>query len=299
MISFMRHYLLNIVTISSWKRYNSSMSSVPIDTVSRGRLRLWKRAARQRYEHVIHIFESDAFGKITGDFTRKHGVGRRRALARLKHMLKEARFVQVRCEDPVHTLWAVLEPSDSVICAGPDVGPGLLQDCVVVSNLVAGRLSRPDGTPHLGRCGPGLWALEVQDHALGRLLQRDPGANIDAVLWEAHTAALNINIDQVIPTASFFLRAGNGGFLAQIEFTRNRDDTSLFGLHIQCRTWLHQDAMHQTRVPLATTTTIGARIGDNLLIPVCLRHLARTTDGAAAETFFAKARELSDLQRAT
>jgi hypothetical protein len=210
---------------------------------------------------LIQIFESDAFGKITSDFTRKHGVGRQRALARLKNMLKKARFVEVRSEDPVHALWAVLEPSDSVICAGPDVPPGLLQDCVVVANLIAGRLSRPDGTPHLGRCGPGLWALEVQDHALGRLLQRDPGADIDAVLWEAHTAALNINIDQIIPTASFFLRAGNGGFLAQIEFTRNRDNGRLFGLHVQCRTWLHQDAMHQTRVPLATATTIGARLG--------------------------------------
>jgi hypothetical protein len=78
MISFMCHYLLNIVAISSWKRYNLSMSSVPIDTVSRGRLRIWKRAARQRYERVIQIFESDAFGKITADFTRKHGVGQRR-----------------------------------------------------------------------------------------------------------------------------------------------------------------------------------------------------------------------------
>jgi hypothetical protein len=272
------------------------MSSVPIDTVSRGRLRLWKRAARQRYERVLQIFESDAFGKITGDFTRKHGIGQRRALAKLRHVLREAKFMQVRLDDPVHVLWAVLEPRDSVICASADVAPGLLQDCVVVDNLVAGRLSRLDGTPHLGRCGPGVWTLEVQDHALGRLLQRDPGADIDAVLWAAHTAALAVNLESFPVDTSFFLPAGNGGFLARLENTRNRVNDGEFGLHIQCRTWLSNDMRDQ--IPVATTNTFGARIGDNLLLPVPLRHLAQLPDRSVAETFFAKARELSDMHRA-
>jgi hypothetical protein len=270
--------------------------SVPIDTVSRGRLRIWKRAARQRYERVERLFVSDAFSKAAADFTRKHGIGQQRALSRLKHMLKEARFVQARLKDPVHVLWAVLEPRDAVICAGPDVGPGLLQDCVLVDNLVAGRLSRPDGTPHIGLCGPGVWTLEVQDHALGRLLQRDPSADIDDVLWEAHSAALKMNLEFAPADTSFFLPAGNGGFLARLEHTRNRVNDGEFGLHIQCRTWLSKDMRDQ--IPVATTDTFGARIGDNLLMPVPLRHLAQLPDRSVAEQLFAKSRELSDLHRA-
>jgi hypothetical protein len=267
------------------------MSGVPIDSVSRGRLRLWKRAARQRYERVEKVFDSDGFGLVAQNFRLKHGVGQQRALVKLRHMLKEARFVQARIEDPVHVLWAVLEPRDALICAGPDIDPGLLQDCVVVVAFMVGHLSLSDGTPLRGRCSACVWKLEAQDHALGRLLQRDPSANIDAVLWEAHSNALNMNVEFFPAETSFFLPAGNGGFLARIVRTRSRTDGVRF--HIQCRTWLSCD-MHD-KIPAAATDTFGARMGDNLLMPVPLKHLAQLTHRSVAEDFFAKAREFSDM----
>jgi hypothetical protein len=52
------------------------------------------------------------------------------------------------------------------------------------------------------------------------------------------------------------------------------------------------------QIPVAPTGTFGARIGDNLLLPVPLRHLASLPNQSVAQTFFAKARELSDLHRA-
>jgi hypothetical protein len=55
--------------------------------------------------------------------------------------------------------------------------------------------------------------------------------------------------------------------------------------------------MHQTKVPIATTDTLGAGMGDNLLMPVPLRHLAQLPHRSVAEEFFAKAREFSDLHR--
>jgi hypothetical protein len=127
-------------------------------------------------------------------------------------MLREARFVQARLYDPVHVLWGILEPRDSLICAGPEVSPGLLQDCVVVDAFMVGCLSLLDGTPHVGRCSASVWSLEAQDHALGRLLQRDPSATIDDVLWEAHTAVLNMNVQLTPADATFFLPGGHGGF---------------------------------------------------------------------------------------
>jgi hypothetical protein len=50
--------------------------------------------------------------------------------------------------------------------------------------------------------------------------------------------------------------------------------------------------MHQTKVPVATTKTFGARMGDNALLPVPLRHLAQTADGAGAEEFFSQSWQL-------
>ena len=47
----------------------------PISTEARGRLRQWKRHAPRRYERVIQVFNSDAFGEIGTDFREKLGVG--------------------------------------------------------------------------------------------------------------------------------------------------------------------------------------------------------------------------------
>jgi hypothetical protein len=208
-------------------------------------------------------------------------------------MLREARFVQARVDDPVYVLWGILQPSDSIICAGSDVAPGMLQDCVVVAAFMIGHLSLPDGTPHLGRCSACVWSLEVQDHALGRLLQRDPTANIDNVLWEAHSNALNMNVQYTPANTSFFLPAGNGGFLAHLVRTQNRDDGRRF--HVQCRTWLSNDMRDQ--IPVVTTDTLGARMGDNLLMPVALRHLPQLPHRSVAEDFFAQSRDFPDMHR--
>ena len=115
----------------------------------------------------------------------------------------------MRALDPLDISAVNLEPRGSVICAVDDFGPGLLQDCVVVNHLVVGKFSRPDGTPHIG-CNAGIWALEVQDHALGHLLQRDLNTNLDDILWEPHSAALNMETTYIPPDTSFFLLAGNG-----------------------------------------------------------------------------------------
>jgi hypothetical protein len=272
--------------------------SIPIDTVSRGRLRLWKRAARQRYERVAQACQTDAFCVLIRDFYSKRGRGQQRALAKLKNTLKEARFVQCRLESPAYALRAILKPRGSIICDVPGVDAGRLQDCVVVAGLPAGRLSLPDGTPHFGIAGPGIWTIEVQDHALGRLLQRDPGADIDAVLWGAHQTALNMHIDKPVDT-NFWLPTGNGGFVAQMVGTRTQQNDGEFGFHVQCRTWLHNDQLDKAKIPVATTNTFGERMGDNFLLPVPLRHLAQVPECSAAKLFFTRARELIASTQAT
>jgi hypothetical protein len=52
------------------------------------------------------------------------------------------------------------------------------------------------------------------------------------------------------------------------------------------------------QIPVAIADTFGDRMGDNLLLPVPLRHFAQLSDRSVAEEFFTKSRELSDLHRA-
>ena len=59
-------------------------------------------------------------------------------------------------------------------------------------------------------------------------------------------------------------------------------------MHVQARTWVHQDAMRETRVPVATSETFGSRFGDNLFLPMPLRHLAQGPEGPVPAEFFAK-----------
>src|SRR5215469_5300596 len=140
---------------------------VPIDNATRGRLRAWKRTALQRYKRVAQACQTEAFEALVRDFYSKRGRGRQRALAKLKNILKEARFVQARLNQrPPHALWAILDPRNSVICNVPGVDAGRLQDCVTVDCIAVGRLSAADGTLACAR-DAGVWTLEAQDHALG------------------------------------------------------------------------------------------------------------------------------------
>jgi hypothetical protein len=114
-MSFIRRFLHDLVAISKRKRYKlrthlptMRSPSVPIDTVSRRRRRLWKQQAQQRYERVMQILNSDGCYNVTYDFIRKRGLGQQRALAKLRHMLREARFMQSRLAEPPYVLWGIL-----------------------------------------------------------------------------------------------------------------------------------------------------------------------------------------------
>jgi hypothetical protein len=177
-------------------------------------------------------------------------------------------------ETPAHALWACLRPRGPVFCADPGVGPGRLQDCVTVGGLALGRLVRPDGARHDGRSDCGLWGLAATDHALHRLCQRDPAADIDETMWAAHAAALAM----LLPAAgaTVFLPAGNGGFVATFEATRDRDTGGTPMFHCQCHTWLHTLQLSEVEAAQAAASRSGAPLGDNLLLPMPLRHLWAT-----------------------
>jgi hypothetical protein len=253
----------------------SASDRVPIDTASRGRLRQWKRAATARFLRIEAVLAGRAFERAARDFNHKKGIGRQRALAKLRVLLAEARFEEAHVASDGFALWSYLHPRDSVICPGKGVGPAELQDCCTVDYLVLGRtFNHEQDRVGAGR-GTGLWSVEVSDHALGRCLQRDPRAELDAVIYAAHRSALAVRRG---PRAGFLLPAGNGAFVCSL---RAGPDTSTGQpcTWVSARTWLHADQLVDDRHFAPRATVPAARLGASLLLPLALRHLSPAASG--------------------
>jgi hypothetical protein len=90
----------------------------------------------------------------------------------------------------------------------------------------------------------GLWTLEVSDHALLRLCQRDPGADLDAVLLEAHRAILRAPATKEIGAKDeiYLMPAGSGVFLCQLHCATDRHSGDIC-IRFRARTWLHRDQL--------------------------------------------------------
>jgi hypothetical protein len=242
-----------------------TQSHTPIDPLSRGRLRVWWGSTARRHARLEAVLDGRAFAAAARDYTHKAGRGRARALAKLKVLLAEAHFEEVAAG---HALWSYLHPRDSVVCPNPGVGPAELQDCVCVNFIAIGQTwdhAREKVTR--GR-GTGLWSFEACAHALGRALQRDAAADLDAMLLAAHHAAL-----AAAPrAAAFLLPAGSGAFVCSL---RAGPDTSTGKdcFWVVGHTWLHSDQLTDDQT-FAAAAPPRLALGAALLRPLALRHLA-------------------------
>jgi len=247
-----------------------SEGRAPIGAEARGRLRVWLRAASARYARVEALIHNrDVHKYAIALATRK--AERTRSFLALKRAVGDAGWLERAPErDGVPmAVFAVLKPRGAVAVAwegGLPVDAGDLQDCVCINYLVFGLSPYP--------VRDGLWTAEVQEHALGRLLQRHPKADLDAALLELHR-----NLTRAAAAAArALLRAGKpllvpaaqGVFLCEMSIAA---DVSLGGreiAHARAKTWLSLDQLRDTPereiVPPATSLR-DEPLGDSLLRP--------------------------------
>jgi hypothetical protein len=200
----------------------------------------------------------------------KKNEGRRRALAKLKAMLSGARFEYAKLDNPPLALWACLDwhTPDVAQLPEPEAVPMTLQQsCAVIDYLAVGLFENNDVL------STGMWSLVITQHALGRLIQRAPRADVTAALFEAHNAALNAPI----PTDGneMLLPAGEGVFVETLiphRLDPDAPDQDLDALwaHIHLWTWLHADQLRDDQRPVGCGAP-GARLGDFLLLPPPVR----------------------------
>jgi hypothetical protein len=254
------------------RRENNMM---PINAEARGKVRAWKRRAEtQRLRIERALYETATVKAAVADFVLKSGTGQHRALSKIVAALPGATLESCRhAGGPPLAVWSYLKPRVSVAIDPPD--PSDAQGCVTVDYIVAGCL--PGLTAGVA---DGLWSLEVTDHALGRLLQRAPNADLSAVLTAAHHAALRVQIMEVGQGhPEFLLPAGDGCFACTLmaceeEVTRNEPQA-----HIRAGTWLHRDQLHDDQRPIAIDGPPGHRLGESFLLPAPLRSTSIGEDG--------------------
>jgi hypothetical protein len=258
-----------------------------IGAAERGKLRQWKRAAAANYQLCDRLLHDPEMQRQVDEFAmRGSEAGRRRAFQRVTMLVRRfAHLQEVRFTGRAPlALWAALTPRNAVT-----VNPateGQKQDCVAVNYVLVGALAGPGRG---GMIADGLWSVEISDHALLRVLQRDPAADLDAVLLAAHRSALLLS-NNIAAEADAAAIAGEGrvsGFLAPAgdgvfiyEFGAATDRSNWQGmLAVRAVTWLHNDQLRDDQRPEPEGRP-GDRLGEGLLLPAPLRRvsLRRTGD---------------------
>jgi len=263
---------------------STKSSHFPIDAEARGKVRFWKIAASRRFERIDRFLKSGVPQQLGVEMVAKTGVGRRRAFDKLHQTFTAQGAVLDRLRlDGKHpaAIWAVLRPRGATHINTTD--PRDLQDCVMVQYILAGALpNKNDDDPRLlAGIADGGWTLEVTDHALGRLMQRNRRAEIGTVLIGAHHAILNTRTSTASPFIyhghRLLIPAGNGVFgVEMIMYT----DISLpryqnKSFHLMARHWLDHDQLRDDQDDMieADIGNEGERLGDSWLTPAPHRRI--------------------------
>jgi len=218
---------------------------------ARRRLRAFKRSIAPAAAKINRAVRDEAMQRLLTDYVFKKGIGRARALGKLKKYLPGA---TLQAGDGGVVTWSWLEPSDPVLISD---GPSKQQECLVVNFGIGGRQSARTAGLLV------FLSLEVPDHALARLLQRSPNADIAAALIEAHEEYLQGDAEAVLECMKadreFYLRGGPGVFICEgIAATSNGQRY----VYARAQTWIGDSMIRPDQQPLPAAKDIDeAMIG--------------------------------------
>jgi hypothetical protein len=156
---------------------------------------------------------------------------------------------------------------------------GQKQDCVAVNYVLIGALAGPGRG---GMTAAGLWSVEIPDHALLRVLQRNPAAELDSVLLGVHRSTLRLSNDIAAEAdaaaiagkervSGVLVPAEDGVFICEFGAATDRSNWQEM-LAVRAATWLHNDQLHDDHRPVPEGKP-GNRLGEGLLLPVPLRRV--------------------------
>jgi len=253
----------------------------PIDAATRGRLRQFKAELATRYARLDRLIDTHGMDADMHAFAnRSSATGRGRAFERVRRALATTgatlEGVRLTGKWPL-AVWSILKPRDAVVRSDD---PSDAQNCVTVNYILVGRFPN-----RLGNFAEGIWTLELPDHALGRLIQRQTEADPVADIRAAHHAAFRLRQNDVAPDGwfkrdfHFLLPAGPGAFVCFVVKGYYKSPNDDLSVHIRARTWLHTDQLRDDQTPVLDDGAPGERLGDGWLLPEYLRSITLKDDG--------------------
>ena len=233
----------------AWLQHEPARGEIPADVWRK--LRALKREWSPTAAVIETVLKKEALALIEPAI-RKRGVGRQRKLVDLRRMLPGAN-VRISHKDVLEISW--LSPKQAIL-ADPQ-HQGEQQDCVLVCFLLAWPTTPRTIQAH------SVWSLECADHALARLLQRAPHADLRAVLFEAGVGFSAADAAAVVPLvgtdSSIYLPCGDGAFAATVIGAKTTDGLKHF-VYARASTWLSAAMLKADQKPLARAATAEATV---------------------------------------
>jgi hypothetical protein len=260
--------------------YLPSTLEMPIDTrtgvgdaAARGQIRAWKTELAKRYRIAEQRLDDRSIQKLVRAVLHKHGIGHVRAKRKLCQFMAPSKASWENCvigPKFIMCYWALLHPGETLV-RDADPKTGLTQNCVTVDFAIA----VVDGERRKFHTSTGIWSLSVQDHALGRIIQRAK-LPLSQVILEAHHNLLGLRDAQFDHALAhldigndgrgrFLVAAGPGAF-AFHQITGHLADGSEIK-HLIADTWIHEDQLYAWQTPLRPDGQDGQRLFEKRLFP--------------------------------
>jgi hypothetical protein len=226
----------------------------PVSTEARIALRHFKIKVAQQSSRLHAILVSEECDALTQAFMFKSGAGRDRALARIKQLLPikiEAKIkprrlflTALRCMPPLLVI-----PRD----------PGETQDAVCLEFVLS---YFPDSSKQM-RTISSVWTMEIPDHAIGRLFQRNPGVDAEAALYRAHATLLRAKFTTIPENnRDIYVESLGGSFAGNMIYGRHPSGDKW--AYFRARTFLAADQLEPSQHALHAGTPSW---GQTLLLP--------------------------------
>lgn len=249
---------------------------------ARGKLRVYKQQLAAGYQKLNRLFDNPRLDADLSAMVMKKNIGRMRAYQRVRTTMEPMGLHREYCDLETRSpllVWSALKPRASVTYPDrdrDDIDPLDIQNCVTVNYVLAGQLE----PGHVG-LAEGLWSLELQDHALGRLIERNAGgSDLTDCILQAHRALLRISATLVVEhykaERDLVLPAGPGAFICTIRFGNDMMQNDETMLHLIARTWVSVGQLHSSQRVLPVSQNDPLK--DSLLLPQPLRTVALASD---------------------
>jgi hypothetical protein len=259
----------------------STIAHIPISAEARGKRRLWKAIELARFSKVLELFDDRDVRRAAKEFSRRNG--RHMAASFILRKFDAVAWPVTRDlqAKPPYLSWRTIWPSEE-----PPIRATAEHTLSASESEKASSVFYVATDPDV-LLMRGLWSLSVDDHAIGRLIDRCPGADISATIVEGHDALLGMADRHIEPITqagdNLLLPTTQGAFWCRVSVLR-ATESRRWVIHTRARTWLDHDQLRPEQTAdiqkLMTSQSGDRPMGHFVLHPRTMRDLGRLASSA-------------------